>query len=358
MQLAFLTPPIDRLRADGVFERVHDGGFAGRLRAPVLLLSRDLCAFSLFDTANLPRSRRRPAARLYARTASPYIAGGVALVTCADDFGIWWWDLERIGPMVEAHYGKASPAIRPETLAQPVGSGWRIVALGDGYEAQLWRARCLVASVWRKDRFDAAGWVAFTRLQRTSEPAPDLPPAQQSLPIAPDSEAFSLARIQISREQATGTALAGFAVVIASSIAFLLGQGVQLSQDSQAIEKETAEILQATPQAGATRALEVDRQKLAAYRQLEERTNPVSAAGAAIGIVAYHDLTPTSLEAAEGQLTLTLPYSAVDRADELVAEFEGSGYFYDVSPRTDSANQSLIFEMKTREAAPPLSAGG
>ena len=45
-------------------------------------------------------------------------------------------------------------------------------------------------------------------------------------------------------------------------------------------------------------------------------------------------------------------------ADSLIADFEGSGYFYDVRPRTDSQNQKLVIEMKTREAAPPLTAGG
>jgi hypothetical protein len=241
-------------------------------------------------------------------------------------------------------------------LAQPVGAGWRIVKLQHGYEAQLWRGRCLVASVWRRERFDAAAWTAFTRLQRGGPAAPETPPAAETLPIATDSEAFSLARAEIPRDQAIGLAAAGFAVVIASAIVFLMGQGLKLSQDSAAMEKETAAIRLATPQVGATRALEVDRQKLTAYRQVEERTNPVSAAGAAIGIVAFHDLTPTALDAGEDTLTLTLPYSAVDAADELVAEFEGSGYFYDVQPRTDAANQTLIFEMKTREAAPPLTA--
>ena len=356
MHLDFLTPPVERLNTDGAFEAVHEGGLLGRLRRPVVLLARDLCAFSLFEAAALPGNRRRQAARLYARTASPYVAGGAALVKCADDFGIWWWDLERISPMIEGHYGKVGVAIRPETLAQPIGVGWRIVRLQHGYEAQLWRGRCLVASAWRRTHFDAAAWTAFTRLQRGGPSAPDAPPAAETLPIATDSEAFALSRAEIPRDQAIGIAAAGFAMVIASAIVFLLGQGLKLSQDSTAMEKETAAIRQATPQIGATRALDVDRQKLAAYRQVEERTNPVSAAGAAIGIVAFHDLTPTVLEAGEGTLTLTLPYSAVEAADELVAEFEGSGYFYDVQPRTDAANQTLIFEMKMREAAPPLTA--
>jgi hypothetical protein len=357
MQLTFLTPPVRRLSADGSLERVHEGGVLGHLRRPVVLLARNLCAFAWFDAAALPRGRRSQAAALYARTATPYVVSGSALVKSGDDFGIWWWDLERVTPLIEAGYGRIRPRLRPETLAQPRGSDWRIVRLADGYEAQLWRARSLVASVWRRDRFDAAAWAAFTRLQRGPAPAAETPPTPVSLPIAPDSDAFSLALTEISREQAIGLAAGGFALIVSSAVFFFLGQGLQLSRDSAKVEAETAEIRQSTPQVSAMGNVELDRQKLAAFRQLEEQTNPITATGAAIGIVAIHDLTPSSVDAGDGVLTLTLPYSAVDRAETLVEEFEQSGYFFDVRPRTDAGNQKLIFEMKVREAAPPLSAG-
>lgn len=359
MRLDFLTPRVERLSADGAFTVAHEGGVLGRLlRRPVVLLARDLCAFSLFEAAALPRSRRRQAARLHARTASPYLAGGAALTPAGGDFGVWWWDLERVLSMVAERHGWTAPAIRPETLAQPLGQGWRIVRLDQGYEAQLWAGRALRASVWRRERFDAAAWGAFVRLQRNAPEAPETPPPAQTLPLATDSEALSLARAEMTREQAIALGAGSFAMVVAAFVFFLLGQGLQLSREAADMERETQEIRASTPQMAATRDLELDRQKLAAYRQVEERTNPVSAAGAAIGIVAIHDLTPTALSAEGDTLSVTLPYSAVSAADELVEEFETSGYFLDVQPRTDAANQTLIFEMKVRDAAPPLSADG
>lgn len=356
MQLDFLTPPAERLRADGTFETVFTGGLLGRLRPPVVLLARDLCTFALFESGGLPANRRRQAARLYARTASPYLVSGAALVKSTSDFAIWWWDLERILPMVEGRY-RTEPVLRPETLAQPRGSSWRIVRLDRGYEAQLWRDKGLIASVWQKDRLDAASWSRFVRLQRNAPPAPESPPSVETLPVAPDSEAFSLSLAQVSREQAAVVAGGGFALVVACFVAMLLGQGLQLADDAKALEKETAEMQAQTAQPEASRAREADRQKLAAYRQIEQRTNPISAAGAAIGIAALHDLTPRSIDAGEEMLSLTLPYSAVGVADELVAEFEGSGYFTDVTPRTNAASQTIIFEMKVVTGAEPLSAG-
>lgn len=354
MQLDFLTPPIERLRSDGAFEVLHAGGALGRLRRPVVLLARDLCTFALFETAALPTSRRRPAARVYAKAASPYVAGGAALIKCADDFGVWWWDLERILPMVSPRFGTVRPALRPETLAQPMGRDWRIVRLSDGYEAQLWKGRGLVASVWRRTSFDPATWNAFTRLQRSGPPAPDTPPPAQSLPIASDSEAFSLSAADVSREQAMAMAATGFALVVAMTMAFLLGQGLVLSREATAMQEEAVLIRQTTARIATTDVTDSDRRQLIDYRQIEERTNPVTAAGAAIGILTLYDEAPTAIEVDEDIVRLTLPYSAVEQADDLVAEFEQSGYFHDVRPRTDTTNGSLVFEMSIRGAAPPL----
>jgi len=357
MQLDFLTPRVDLLNSEGRVETVHPGGGLGRLRRPVLLLGRSLCAFALFDASNLPRNRRQQAARLYARTGSPYVVSSATLVKSGSGYGVWWWDLDRIAPTIAEVYAGHSPLVRPETMAQPATVGWRIVKLAEGYEAQLWSLSGLLASVWRRNRFDQASWASFTRLQRGDFQAPEAPPPAVSLPIATDSEAFSLARAEVSREQAIAGAAGGFSVAAACAVLFLLGQGSMLGGEARTISKEAIEIRQSTPRIADTQALQEDQKKLVAYRQLEEQTNPVSAAGAAVGIVAFHDLTPISLDASGETLTLSLPYSAVDDAEMLVTDFEGSGYFYDVRPRTDAANQRLIFEMKVREAAPPLTAG-
>lgn len=358
MQFDFLTPRVERVFADGRWSVVHPGSPGGRLRPPVVLLAREMTAFNLFEAAALPRSRRGQAARLHARTGSPYMYSGSALVKSGADFGVWWWDAETVNALVAARYGVRAPTVRPETLAQPPSEGWRIVRLEEGYEAQLWRQRRLVASAWRRERFDTASWSAFARLQRGSEDAPENPPPAQTLPIDFSAPAFAVSPADLSQEQLIGIGAGAVALTAVGLSLFMLGQGARLSSDAKKIEDETAQIQAATPRAAQIGGLESDRRKLASYAEIEAQTNPLSAAGAAIGIVAFHDLTPTALEAESDALTLTLPYTAVALADTLIADFEGSGYFYDVRPRTDAQNQRLIIEMKTREAAPPLTAGG
>ena len=241
MKIDFLIPSIDRLGSDGVVENVHPGGALGRLRRPVLLIARDLCAFSRFETAALPKSRRRQAARLHARVASPYVVSGAALVKAGADFGVWWWNLEQLGPQVASHYPRGGVAIRPETLAQPIGMGWRIVSLQNGYEAQFWQEGLLIASAWRRQRFDEPAWAAFTRVQRSVDDAPETPPPAQTLPVAYDSEAFAPAWTEISRDQAIAMAAGGFAVVTSCLAVFFLGQGVQLGQRADKLYVEAAE---------------------------------------------------------------------------------------------------------------------
>ncbi len=357
MPFDFLTPRVERLSADGALSVVHPGGAIGRvLRRPVLLLARELCAFSLFSTAALPRRRRRQAATLHARLAAPYLRAGFVLSKAGDDYGVWWWDAERVETLLAAQEGmQGAPVLTPETLAQPRGEGWRIVRLTQGYEAQLWRDKALVASAWRRDRYDAAAWSAFVRLQRNAEAAPEAPPSPSDLPIAFDNrDAFALAPVELSREQLALMVGGGAAFASLCVAAFLFGQSRELAKDVARIEEQTAEIRAATPQAEAVHRLNASQQKLVAYRRLEEQTGPLSAAGAAIGILALHDLAPSALNAETETLEFTLPYEAIGKIALVVGDLESSGYFYAVEPRTDSAARNLSVKMRVREAAPPL----
>ena len=357
MSLPILTPRIDRLESSGAFRTAHPGGLLGRLRGAVVLLPRDSCTFSLCHTAALPKSRRRQAARLQARLASPYLVSGAILTPVGEDFGIWWWDMEKVLPAVTERYGAKPPMLRPETLSQPAGEGWRIVELEHGYEAQFWRRGALAASAWRSTPFDPTAWANFTSVLR-DESAPVNPPPAQSASIALDSKAFGLASSEVTRDQAIAAAMGGFALAACAFAAFSLGQGVALDRQIEEVQAETQLLRGSTPALTVLAGLQADQQRLADFQQIEDRTNPLTAAGAAIGIVALHDLTPSAIDAGDGELTITLPYTAVRIADELIVDFETSGYFHDVRPRTEAAAQTLVIAMKVRDAAPPLSAGG
>ncbi len=349
----FLTPRTEFLNSAGRRETLHPGGLLGRLRRPVLLLARDLCAFELFETANLPASRRRQAARLRAISASPYAAASYRLVPVGADFGIWWWDLDRLGDAALQAEIVARYAARPETLGQPRGSGWRVVKLRSGYELQLWTAAGLIASTWRRPRVDATVWRQFTRLQR--EGGPEEPPTPVQLPLSLTAPAFAFSRPEMSRQAAIAYGGVLAAVLVGAFTLFLYAQGLQLKSETAKVVEQTETLRAATPPASVLSTVEGDRQMLAAYNEVESRTNPLSSAGAAIGILALHDLSPVSMESDRDLVSVVLPYSAMSKIDNLVLDFEESGYFYDVEPHTEGDAQRLVIEMKVRSGAPPLS---
>jgi hypothetical protein len=352
MRLSFLTPSVDLIRADGSIQALHPGGSLGRLRPRLYLLARELCAFQMFEAGSLPQGRRRQAAILFARTASPYVSSGVFLSKAGPDFGVWWWDRDRLAQLMP---GLAPNALlRPESLAQPSGEGWRIVRLSHGFEAQLWINKTLRASSWRRDAFDAAAWSAFVRLQRGDLDAPAAPPAPVVLPIAEDSPAVSAGSLELTPRQAAIMAGSATVVAVVFSSLFLLGQGLGLAQDRRAVEAETEQLRAATPAASQSAELQEARRVLAAYAEIERRTNPLTATGAALGALALHEIEPSRMEADEESLTVTLPYASLEAIDDIVAELEGSGYFTEVEPQTDVGAQSLTITMKVRADAPPL----
>ena len=180
---------------------------------------------------------------------------------------------------------------------------------------------------------------------------PESPPPAQALPIDFSAPAFAVSPSDLSQEQLIGIGAGAVALTAIGLSLFMVGQGARLSSDAGDIEKETAQIQAATPRAAQMGGLEADRRKLAAYAEIEAQTNPLSAAGAAIGIVAFHDLTPTALEAESETLTLTLPYTAVALADTLIADFEGSGYFYDIRPRSGRMAWAASSSSQSRDRA-------
>ena len=72
----------------------------------------------------------------------------------------------------------------------------------------------------------------------------------------------------------------------AGLFALALGQTVQTDAEADKVEAEIAEIQAATPHQADTMALEGERRRLASFREIEGRTSPLTATGAAIGIIA------------------------------------------------------------------------
>lgn len=350
MSRRFLAPPLELLTADGAFHELEVPG-AASWRRPIVLLARELCSFELFEPAGASGAAAAAAARLYARTGAPFTEPGGLVRRSGDAFGIWWWDMARIGPQLQARFGAGWPQLAPETLAQPPGQGWRIVRASSGYEAQCWRGGTLIGSSWRHDRFDDTAWSAFARVQRgASEPAPATPPPVQQLPLSGDVDLGLSSFSDLSPADLGRIAAVVAASGLLAAAALFTGQGWRLNLLAGSAEHQAATLRASTPRTAARDQGAV--QRLAAFRKLSARPNPASALTTALDVLQLYAVKPTGFEADASSLTLTLPYSAIGDVDKIALELEDSGAFTDVRPLTDDRSQTIELQMRLKGAGP------
>ena len=355
----FLARPLELLTADGAVLPLGAGG--ATWRRPAVLIARELCSFAWFEPAGVAGAQAASAARLYARTGAPFANAGSLVRRGKAGFGVWWWDLDRVGAALAARPGGPRALMFPETLAQPSGQGWRIVRLRSGYEAQCWRDGALTGSAWRLQRFDATAWAAFIRFHRQADgPAPEAPPAPESLPVLADAGGGLGGWREMTPGEALQAGAGVAAVALLASSALFLGQGWRLQALARTAEAQSAAVRAAAPRPGPADQLAARR--LAAFRQLSARPNGLAALSVALGVLKLYGAEPTGLAVDSSSLTLTLPYSAIDKVDRIALELEDSGAFSDVRPITDARGKTIALQMKLgragAQAPAPVSPGG
>lgn len=345
MPPSFLTPPIELMTAEGGFEPLTAGGF-GR---PRVLLTRELCAFEHFRPPAAAGSAGLAAARLHARTRAPFHNPGLMIRRGPQGFGLWWWDMDAIGPHLAARFGSARVRLLPESLAQARGEGWRILRQSSGYEAQHWRGGELLGSAWRRERFDEPAWAGFVRVQRGAhEEAPAEPPPAQPLPLQPAlASAGGLSELTPAEMAALACGLVATGLVLTAAVQ--IGQGMRLRHDARAAEAQ-AETLRATP---ATRLEAQDRrslQQLKGFRALSERPSPLVSLTTALQVLRLFDVEPVGYDSDGKTVSLTLPYAAIGKAERISAELAGTGRFTDVRPITQPGRKAIELRMKVVES--------
>jgi hypothetical protein len=337
MPPSFLTPRIELMSAEGAPARVSPGGF-GR---PRVLLARELCAFEHYRPPAAAGSAGLAAARLYARTHAPFHNPGVLIRRGPQGFGLWWWDMDVVGPRL----GGARAALLPESLAQARGEGWRIVRQSSGYEAQHWRGGELLGSTWRRERFDEPDWAAFVRVQRgADEEAPAEPPPAQTLMLQP-SPASGAGLSDLTPAELAGLAAGLVAMGLVLTAAVQIGQGLRLSREARTAETQAA-ALRVLPTSRLEAQDRRSLQQLRGFRALSERPSPVVSLTKALEVLRLFDVEPLGFDSDGRTASLTLPYAAIDRAERISAELAGTGRFADVRPITQPGRKAIELRMR------------
>jgi hypothetical protein len=352
MPRTFLTPPIELLTAEGVFQPLAPGA---AWRRPIVLIARELCHYAWFEPAAKGGAAGQ-AARLYARAHAPYLNPGVLLRRAGAGYGVWWWDEDSVAEPLAERFGEARPQLAPETLAQPIGGAWRIVRLASGFELQAWRGRALAASSWRRAPPNAADWSAFTRLQRDPPvPPPPQPPAPETLPLA-DTVSVAPPQLELTPASAARLAAATAAVLLALLAAFWAGQGLRLGALATHLQAQTHAIQQPAAQGRGADAESLKR--IAAFQALAGRPDAMAGLEAALRVVRAKGVTVKSFAIDGPVVTVAVPYAALDKVTAITQDLEATGAYAEVRPLTDSADGSIRLEMTMAGARPASAAAG
>lgn len=351
MRLSFLTPPQVLLTPDGRFETVEAGGALAPGR-PDVWLARAMCAHQFFDPGAARGAAAWAAARLYARSAAPFVSAGALVDRSGGGFSIWWWDRDQVEPGLVERFGDPTPAVAPERFQPPVGGAWRVLRLDDGFEAQVWRDGGLVGSSWRRTPFDRADWQAFTRVQPVAD-APADPPAA----VAAGRASFprrSAGEPALSPDQLLRAVPAAAALLLLTAAAFWLGQGLKLRLEARDLARvAAAERLSAPPAAAGADATI---RRLAAFSALSSRPNPVAALNVATRILRLYGVGVEAVDVQDDRMDLTLPYSALNSVDRIARDMEASGLFTDVRPVTNASDRTIRLRMRLTGRPDPAQA--
>jgi len=330
------------LTPDGRFEPV-DPGSSLLPGPPCVWLARGLCAHAVFDPGPARGAAAWAAARLHARTAAPFLEAGARVERSGGGFSIWWWDQALVGPALAARFGDHRPPLAPETFQPPAADGWRVLRLGAGFEAQLWRGGGLAVSAWRRAPFDTAAWHALTRSLAAQGEAPRDPPD----PIVAPRAAFPRTRpledlLAPRRLLARAPAIA--AVLLLTATAFWLGQGLRLRSLAEDSEKVVAlERAAAPPPAASARTAT---RRLAAFQALADRPRVLDGLAVAVRVLQLYGMEIEAVDAQGDELTLTLPHAAIGGIDRIAREMEATGAFTDVRPISNAADRTIQLRLR------------
>jgi len=247
--LSFLTPVRTLARESGL-ER--GAGALRRLFAgELIVLSRALCHFESMPTPPGGRGpRAEQAARLAARTRSPFNTPRLELSWGGDIVGVWSWEDGSTPDLDDA------TRVIPETLLHPPGEGPVLRACLDGVEGQVWRSGSLIASRWWRAAPTPAEWAAFLRAARTPWDGP--PPSVEPLSLAarePPQPWISLERLKkLGWRDAAAAAL----LLVAAPAIYFGAQYVTLALEESRLEARVSAL------EGETAALEAARARAAA----------------------------------------------------------------------------------------------
>lgn len=202
-----------------------------------IIISRGLCAFNRIRlNPDLSAAKRRQAAELQARVASPFEHPALYLVISGDYASAWTWDQAAF----EAKTQQPARLGVPETVFCPVREGFALQCCLNGFEGQYWADGHIRHSRWWSQAPSAGEW----RLFQASVTEAD--PSAASLPEALDAPDWQSEAIKQRNAMALSSRLKELSFPMMGAIAalillpifgFMIASALTLSLSNNSLQK-------------------------------------------------------------------------------------------------------------------------
>lgn len=306
----------------------------------------------MFDLPeNIPPAKRKNALDLLVRKWSPFASTDYAVQWVEHRASVYAWNREKAeSDIAAAGYHPKRCTVWPETfLREPLSDGYRLAAVADGFEGQLWQDGFLAATRWWGASPSTREWLSFLRtagldLSETplELPAPNSPHMLKgpwTVSATPVTDVWSL----LQTERVAGLA----AAVVAAPFLYLLGQSVLISVATAQIDAEMAKMAETNQTVRLDRSAALGNlDSVESYLSLELFPPQFEIIASASSILGNRNLMISEWSYDNGNLELALDSSAPLDPTFYIEAFEKSDRFTSVSGTSGVQQRSLRLSMQ------------
>ena len=308
----------------------------------------------------LPDSKRKLALGLLVRKWSPFPSSQFAVQWVGNRACVYAWDGDAAAAAVAASgFPAGRCSVWPETFFRPpIADGYRLAAMTDGVEGQVWRGGLLAATRWWPTPPPARDWATFLRasgveLTQTALIVP--PPAQSDLlgqpwtmVAAPVTDLWSL----VQNERAAAVA----AAIIAAPFLYYLAQSAILVGGTMQVESRISDLTAANQTIRADRsAAFTNLESVEAYLSLDRLPSQFETMNVVMTLLLDRKVSVGEWSFDAGNLEILVQADRPLEASLFIEMFEKDDHFSNVSGTVGDQQRELRLSMQVEPRQWPTS---
>lgn len=316
---------------------------------------------SVFEVSeSLPESKRKSALALLVRKWSPFPSTQFAVHWAGHRACVYAWDNDRVAAAITA--AGLSPArctVWPETFFRlPMKDGFRLAAMTDGFEGQVWKDGFITASRWWPTEPSPRDWMTFLRAagmpltpETLAVPMPvssDILAEPWTAPSTPVTDLWSL----LQNEHAAAIA----AAVVAAPFLYYLTQAAVLLIGTARVENAVAALSAENQTIRADRsAAFTNLDGIESYLSLEPLPSQFEIMNAAFALLKGSNVDVTEWSFDGGTLELMIQADRPLEAPSFIQMFEQDPTFSGVSGTVGNQQRNVRLSMQVEPRQWPTS---